>query len=51
MYLMKAGILHQQGGDWKSAAKAFRKIATDFPTSADANLAKKYAARAEAMAG
>ena len=51
MFLMKAGILHQQGGDWKNAAKAFRKIATDFPTSADANLAKKYAARAEAMAG
>lgn len=51
MYLMKAGILHQQGGNWKAAAKAFRRIAKEFPTSADANQARKYAARAEAMAG
>jgi tetratricopeptide (TPR) repeat protein len=51
MYLMKAGILYQQAGDWKKAAKAFRRVANDFPTNPDANTAKKYAARAEAMAG
>ena len=51
MYLMKAGILHQQAGNWKAAAKAFRRVANDFPQSADVNQAKKYAALAEAMAG
>ena len=51
MYLMKAGILYQQAGDWKKAAKAFRRVANDFPANPDANTAKKYAARAEAMAG
>ncbi|MCB0792196.1 MAG: tetratricopeptide repeat protein [Flavobacteriales bacterium] len=51
MYLMKAGILYQQNGDWAKAAKAFRRVAKDFPASPDANQAKKYAARAEAMAG
>ncbi|MCB9169139.1 MAG: tetratricopeptide repeat protein [Flavobacteriales bacterium] len=51
MYLMKAAILYQQNGDWGKAAKAFRRVAQDFPASPDANEARKYAARAEAMAG
>ncbi len=51
MFLMKAGVIYQQEGDWKSAAKVFRRVATDFPSSPDVTTAKKYAARAEAMAG
>ena len=51
MFLMKAGIVYQQQNDWKNAAKCFGRIASDYPGSPDANTAKKYAARAKAMAG
>lgn len=51
MFLMKAGIVYQQQNDWKNAAKCFGRIVSDYPTSPDANTAKKYAARANAMAG
>ncbi len=51
MYLMKAGILHQQANNWGAAAKAFNRIASEFPTSQEASNAKKYAGRAEAMGG
>lgn len=51
MYLMKAGILHQQASNWKEAAKAFNRIAKEFPASQEATNAKKYAGRAEAMGG
>lgn len=50
MYLMKAGMVYQQKGDWKSAAKAFSRVAKDFPLSPDGSVAKKMAARAEEMA-
>lgn len=51
MYLMKAGILHQQSGNWKGAAKAFKRVASEFPLSSDASVARKYAGYAEAMGG
>ncbi len=51
MYLMKAGILHQQAANWRSAAKAFKRIAAEFPNSQEANTARKYAGHAEAMGG
>lgn len=51
MYLMKAGILHQQAANWSGAAKAFKRIATEFPTSQEASTARKYAGHAEAMGG
>ncbi|MBK6883938.1 MAG: tetratricopeptide repeat protein [Flavobacteriales bacterium] len=51
MYLMKAGILHQQGANWSAAAKAFNRIAKEFPANSDANMARKYAGHAEAMGG
>lgn len=51
MYLMKAGIVYQQKGDWKGAEKCFARVATDFPSSPDAQQAKKYAAHAKAMGG
>ena len=50
MYLMKAGILHPQAGNWSAAAKAFNRIAKEFPTSSEASQARKYAGRAEAEA-
>lgn len=51
MFLMKAGVLYRQKGDWKGAAKCFNRVATDYPTSPDAQQAKKYAAYARAMGG
>ena len=51
MYLMKAGILHRQAANWSAAAKAFKRVATEFPTNAEANTARKYAGQAEAMGG
>lgn len=51
MFLMKAGILYRQKDDHKNAAKCFGRVATDFPSSPDAQQAKKYAAYAEAMSG
>lgn len=51
MFLMKAGILHQQSGNWKDAARAFKRIADEFPTSSEASQARKYAGHAEAMGG
>jgi tetratricopeptide (TPR) repeat protein len=49
MYLMKAGILHKQLGNASAARKAFDRVATEFPTSPDANQARKYAGLAEAL--
>jgi len=49
MFLMKAAVVYQQKGDWKNAAKCFGRVATDYPSSADASEAKKYAAHAQAM--
>lgn len=51
MYLMKAGILHQQASNWKEAARSFRRIADEFPLSSEASTARKYAGHAEAMGG
>jgi tetratricopeptide (TPR) repeat protein len=51
MYLMKAGILHHQAANWSAAAKVFNRIAKEYPSSADANQARKYAGHAEAMGG
>lgn len=51
MFLMKAGIIHQQNGNWKGAAKAFQRIAKEFPNSSEANQARKYAGHATAKGG
>lgn len=51
LFLMKAGIVYQQSGNWSAAAKAFKRIAKEFPTSAEANQARKYAGHAEAKGG
>ncbi|MCB0770132.1 MAG: tetratricopeptide repeat protein [Flavobacteriales bacterium] len=51
MYLMKAGIIHHQSSNWAAAAKAFERIANEFPSSNEANQARKYAGHAEALGG
>ncbi|MFT3885515.1 MAG: tetratricopeptide repeat protein [Flavobacteriales bacterium] len=50
MFLMKAGAVYQQKGDWKNAAKCFSRVSADFPGHPDATTAKKYAAEATALA-
>lgn len=44
MYLMKAGFAFQQLGQYADAAKAFQRVADEFPQHADAATAEKYAA-------
>lgn len=51
MFLMKAGLIHHQNGNWGPAAKAFKRIAEEFPKSAEANQARKYAGLAGAKGG
>ncbi len=51
MFLMKAGILHHQAGNWKAARRAFSRIVNEFPKSADVEQARKYAGYAEAKGG
>lgn len=48
LFLMKAGVLHQQAGNWDKAQRAFERIVKDFPSSNEASQARKYAGRAEA---
>jgi tetratricopeptide (TPR) repeat protein len=48
LYLMKAGVVHKQLGNYAQAQKAFNRVASEFPTSPDANQARKYAGLAEA---
>lgn len=51
MFLMKAGILHHQAGNWKAARKVFSRIVKEFPKSADVDQARKFAGFAEAQGG
>ena len=48
---MKAGIAYEADNNFKAAAEAYDKIVTDYVTAAELNDAKKYKARAEALAG
>ncbi|MCC9165335.1 tetratricopeptide repeat protein [Pontibacter harenae] len=50
-YLMKAGIAYEAGNDYSGAVKAYDKIISDFVASAEVADARKYKARAEALAG
>ena len=50
-YIMKAGIAYEADNNFKAAAEAYDKIVTDYVTAAELNDAKKYKARAEALAG
>ncbi|WP_299818507.1 tetratricopeptide repeat protein [uncultured Pontibacter sp.] len=50
-YLMKAGIAYESDNNFSAAAQAYDKIITDFAASTEVAEAKKYKARAEALAG
>ena len=50
-YLMKAGIAYEADNNFSAAAEAYDKIITDFVASNEVSEAKKYKARAEALAG
>jgi len=50
-YLMKAGIVLEEAGNFSAAADAYNTIVTEYITSAEVNEAKKYKARAEVKAG
>ncbi|GAB3194900.1 putative negative regulator of RcsB-dependent stress response [Pontibacter aydingkolensis] len=50
-YLMKAGIAYEADNNFSAAAEAYDKIITDFVASKEVSEAKKYKARAEALAG
>lgn len=50
-YLMKAGIAYEADNNFSAAVEAYDKIITDFVASIEASEAKKYKARAEALAG
>lgn len=50
MFLMKAGVLYRQAGDWKNASKVYGRVVKEFPAFPENAQAKKYAALSEAMA-
>jgi tetratricopeptide (TPR) repeat protein len=50
LFLMKAGIVHQQAGRWDKAKRAYKRIVEEFPSSSEAVQARKYLGRAEAEA-
>lgn len=50
-YLMKAGVAYETGNNFTGAAEAYDKIVKDYASSASVTEAKKYKARAEALAG
>lgn len=50
-YLMKAGMAYEANNQFKEAGEAYDKIITTYATAPEVNDAKKYKARAEALAG
>ncbi|NEM96337.1 tetratricopeptide repeat protein [Pontibacter burrus] len=50
-YIMKAAVAYEEDGNYKAAVEAYDKIVRQYVTSAELNDAKKYKARAEALAG
>ena len=50
-YLMKAGIAYEEDNNYTAAAEAYDRIINDFVASDQVSEAKKYKARAEALAG
>jgi len=47
-YLKKLGLVFEAENDLKSAIDTYKKIKTDYPQSAEAQVAEEYIARAEA---
>jgi tetratricopeptide (TPR) repeat protein len=50
-YLMKAGMAFEAANNFKEAADAYDQIITKYASAQEVNDAKKYKARAEALAG
>ncbi len=50
-YLMKAGVAYETDNNYKAAVEVYDRIIKEFVTAAEVNDAKKYKARAEALAG
>jgi len=49
LYMMKAAMVYELNGDYKSAADIYEKIKKDYPTSNEAREVDRYIARAQAM--
>ncbi len=50
-YLLKAAVAQESQNKYGEAVKTYDRILNDYPTSPEANDAKRYRARAEALAG
>ena len=50
VYLMKAAMVYEMLGDYKSAADFYEKIKKDYPNTSEAREVDRYIARAQAMA-
>lgn len=50
-YLMKAGLALESNNDYQGAVEVYDKIINEYPNAPDVNDARKYRARAEALAG
>jgi tetratricopeptide (TPR) repeat protein len=49
VYMMKAAMVDEMTGDYKSASELYEKIKKDYPSSAEAREVDRYIARAQAM--
>ncbi|MGV3640500.1 MAG: tetratricopeptide repeat protein [Adhaeribacter sp.] len=50
-YLMKAGVAFEENKDYASALEAYERILNSYPNAPEVSEAKKFKARAEALAG
>ena len=49
IYLMKAGFVHKQNGDYKKALDTYKRIEKDFPNTAEGRQISKYIAQVEVL--
>ncbi|HKR05140.1 MAG TPA: tetratricopeptide repeat protein [Bacteroidia bacterium] len=49
LYIMKAAMVHELNGDYKSAQDLYERIKKDYPASNEAREVDRYIARAQAM--
>lgn len=50
-YLMKAALAQENANNYRGAVETYDRIINDYPNAPDVNDARKYRARAEALAG
>lgn len=51
LFLLKAGVLYRQKGDWSNAAKVYKRVIKEYPGHPDVSAARKFAAEAEGKGG